>query len=158
MTGSEGKRTEVVVFELKKWRVDQVEAPICTVSCIDEFLEDASLYSSSAHQSHPYRRHPLRSLIMLATESVVPIHARVVGELACQRDSYLRTLQSVVVSCERVAAAASDSKRTKKNKADSGKDGSSNGSSAGAEGMWEIEFEDTILFPEGKLSDAAVVH
>lgn len=54
----------------------------------------------------------------------------VVGRLACQNDSYLKSLRTKVVSCEKVAA--------KKEKS--------------GEVVWsgyEVEFQDTVLFPEG---------
>ena len=46
------------------------------------------------------------------------------GSLHCQRDSYARSLGSVVLSCQPSTAKDQD-------------------------GLYEIELEDTILFPEG---------
>ena len=46
------------------------------------------------------------------------------GSLYCQRDAYARSLSSVVISCQPSADKDQD-------------------------GLYEIELEDTILFPEG---------
>ena len=74
---------------------------------------------------------------------------RIVGELACQRNSYLRTLDTVVVSCvEMSSQKPSDTtpetkdKKTKNRKA-------SNGEIAESPRLWEVEFADSVLFPEG---------
>lgn len=53
----------------------------------------------------------------------------IVGGLACQRDSYLRELSARVVACDEVSDQASgDSER-----------------------LWQVEFNDSVLFPEGKI-------
>lgn len=70
--------------------------------------------------------------------------AQVVGALACQTQSYLKTLEAEVISCEKrpppTAVAKNGSKD--KNKPADAADGSS------AE-TWLIEFADSVLFPEG---------
>jgi hypothetical protein len=87
--------------------------------------------------------------------SVMTLVARIVGELACQQNSYLNELQTTVISCVEVTAAKSETKRTKKNK---DKDQKSQiaavvePSSAMDGRLWEVECQDSILFPEGSLS------
>ncbi|KAG9125181.1 hypothetical protein FRC07_008658 [Ceratobasidium sp. 392] len=76
--------------------------------------------------------------------------AKIVGELACQQNSYLNNLQTAVVSCIEVVATKAETKRTKKNK-EQGQQGQSAEPDliAGETKLWEIECEDSILFPEG---------
>ncbi|CAE6468826.1 unnamed protein product [Rhizoctonia solani] len=69
--------------------------------------------------------------------------AKIVGNLACQQNSYLYELQTTVISCVEVASSKADTKRTKKNKEKDSKP------TNGTEILWEIECEDSILFPEG---------
>ena len=66
---------------------------------------------------------------------------RYVGLLACQRDPLLHTLRSRVVSCEKsVPAAMTVAKKGKK---------SANAETpAAAQELWEVQLEDTVLFPE----------
>jgi misacylated tRNA(Ala) deacylase len=74
---------------------------------------------------------------------------RVVGELACQRDSYLRTIDTVVVACretvnktkEKVLNTTKGPKNPKSSKHEQSK----------SQQLWEIEFADSVLFPEGML-------
>ncbi|KAG8716189.1 hypothetical protein FRC08_009752 [Ceratobasidium sp. 394] len=76
--------------------------------------------------------------------------AKVVGELACQQNSYLNDLQTTVVSCVEVVAAKADTKRTKKNKEkEQTSQTITNNSTTGETKLWEIECEDSVLFPEG---------
>ncbi|QRV87177.1 alanyl-tRNA synthetase [Ceratobasidium sp. AG-Ba] len=74
--------------------------------------------------------------------------AKIVGELACQQNSYLRDLQTTVVSCVEVHAAKADTKRTKKNK-DRNTLAAPSESAFSAVKLWEIECADSVLFPEG---------
>ncbi|KJZ77498.1 hypothetical protein HIM_03222 [Hirsutella minnesotensis 3608] len=53
---------------------------------------------------------------------------RITGDLACQRDPYLRTLEAEVISCEESPTS---------------EDGTSTGKT------WQIVFSDSVLFPEG---------
>jgi misacylated tRNA(Ala) deacylase len=66
--------------------------------------------------------------------------SRVVGDLACQRDSYLRTIDSEVISC--VEASPPKTNGTK----NSSKKGVS---TPEPEKIYFIEFADSVLFPEG---------
>jgi misacylated tRNA(Ala) deacylase len=66
--------------------------------------------------------------------------SRVVGDLACQRDSYLRTIDSEVISC--VEASPPKTNGTK----NSSKKGVS---TPEPEKLYLIEFADSVLFPEG---------
>ncbi|KAG8708916.1 hypothetical protein FRC09_000970 [Ceratobasidium sp. 395] len=72
--------------------------------------------------------------------------AKIVGELACQQNSYASDLQTTVVSCVEVVSTKADTKRTKKNKE---RDQQSQAATTGETKLWEIECEDSILFPEG---------
>lgn len=78
-----------------------------------------------------------------ATPGQDHVRTRVVGELACQRESDRYELKSVVVSCVPVATAAPAGKKKK------GSKGEATGDAGSGAGLWEIEFEDSILFPEG---------
>lgn len=66
-------------------------------------------------------------------------HGRVVGALACQKDSYLHTLDAEVLSCVKFSSEnAAQQKKSKKNAGNST-----------VPDMWLIEFTDSVLFPEG---------
>jgi misacylated tRNA(Ala) deacylase len=71
----------------------------------------------------------------------------IVGALSCQKDSYLRSLETQVVSCEEYAppksAQQSGKSKTKKS-TDPGKVVDATGAKT-----WLIEFADSVLFPEG---------
>lgn len=62
-------------------------------------------------------------------------NSRVVGDLKCQSDSYLRNFETEVVSCEKAPKQAHKSKKH-------------NGH---AQDEWLIECSDSVLFPEGSL-------
>ncbi|KAF2476351.1 ThrRS/AlaRS common domain-containing protein [Lindgomyces ingoldianus] len=66
----------------------------------------------------------------------------IVGALRCQRDSYLQTLQTEVVSCSEYSPQTNGN--SKSNKSTDPKKSVQNGTKA-----WLIEFRDSILFPEG---------
>jgi misacylated tRNA(Ala) deacylase len=72
------------------------------------------------------------------------IRGRVVGALACQKDSYLRSLESEVISCVKWTPQESSQKPTKK-EAKSAK----TSRTPAASDLWLIEFADSVLFPEG---------
>lgn len=73
--------------------------------------------------------------------------SKVVGELACQQNSYLYQLETKVLSCVEVLPSKADSKRTKKNKE---KGQQAQQVEASGDKLWEVECEDSVLFPEGK--------
>ncbi|KAF8604463.1 ThrRS/AlaRS common domain-containing protein [Ceratobasidium sp. AG-I] len=77
--------------------------------------------------------------------------AKIVGNLACQQNSYLWDLQTTVISCVETAASTTDTKRTKKNKEKEQKNQvmTPTANDVGDEKVWEIECEDSVLFPEG---------
>ncbi|KAF9872366.1 threonyl and Alanyl tRNA synthetase second additional domain-containing protein [Colletotrichum karsti] len=75
---------------------------------------------------------------MAVTES--PQRAQVVGALACQRNSYLKSLETEVVSCEKRPPPTAK-------KPAKGKSAEPNGDSQVE--TWLIEFADSALFPEG---------
>ncbi|KAG7109552.1 putative alanyl-tRNA editing protein alaX like [Verticillium longisporum] len=66
---------------------------------------------------------------------------RVVGALACQQDSYLRTLESEVLSCVKRPPPTSQEGEKRKSKAAA--------ESAEAKDVWFIECADSVLFAEG---------
>ena len=76
------------------------------------------------------------------------IRSRVVGALSCQRYSYLRTLETEVVSCIKLSSQRADQlvtkSTTKAAKASTEIEPSS------ASPLWLIEFVDSVFFPEGK--------
>lgn len=71
--------------------------------------------------------------------AAVVLQSRPVGTLACQRDSYLRSLETEVVSCVPLTADKKRESRVKGAKKEEPE----------AEGLWEVEFKDSVLFPEG---------
>lgn len=76
---------------------------------------------------------------MAVTEST---RAQVVGALACQKNSYLRTLEAEVISCEKRPPPPPVKK--------TGKDKSAGpAANSSAADVWLIEFADSVLFPEG---------
>ncbi|KAF8760191.1 actin family [Rhizoctonia solani] len=66
--------------------------------------------------------------------------------VSCQQNSYLNELQTKVVSCVEVTSSKADTKRTKKNKE---KESQAHPALNGEKTLWEIECEDSVLFPEG---------
>ncbi|KAJ0277040.1 hypothetical protein CBS470a_010479 [Colletotrichum nupharicola] len=76
---------------------------------------------------------------MAVTESTK--RPEVVGALACQQNSYLKTLEAEVISCEKRPPPVA-----KKN---GGKDKSKESNGVDRSEMWLIEFDDSVLFPEG---------
>ena len=68
------------------------------------------------------------------------LQSRPVGALACQKDSYLTSLDVEVVSCTKYAPdvdGKSSKSKAKQALSLSGKD------------LWQVEFTDSVLFPEG---------
>lgn len=73
----------------------------------------------------------------------------IVGNLACQRDSYLKRLETVVMSCvPSVPKEYSEKKPKEKRKPTSSGEGNTETINSR---LYEIEFQDTVLFPEGEL-------
>lgn len=65
----------------------------------------------------------------------------VVGALACQRDSFLKKLTTRVVSCKEYEPILSAKDKQNKNKKQAAE--------SDEKGLFAVELEDTILFPEG---------
>ncbi|KAF6809727.1 alanyl-trna synthetase domain-containing protein [Colletotrichum plurivorum] len=76
---------------------------------------------------------------MTVTESTQ--RGQVVGALVCQRNSYLKTLEAEVVSCEKRPPPVATKNNSKKKPVETDSDKSSE--------IWLIEFDDSVLFPEG---------
>lgn len=74
----------------------------------------------------------------------------VVGALSCQKDSYLQTLKTEVVSCiEYVPPPTNNVKQKSKKPKDAEQvNGNGNGTST-PDKTWLIELADSVLFPEG---------
>lgn len=70
-------------------------------------------------------------------------NSTIVGALACQRNSFLKTFQTKVVSCKEYQPI-----KTSKDKQNQGKKKPEKDQSP-AEKLYALELEDTILFPEG---------
>lgn len=80
------------------------------------------------------------SAVVASAASVTPVRC---GELHCQTDSYARTLNTVVVSCEpkeAVAPAPAAGKGKKKGNA---------APPPVAEQLWDVVLGDSVIFPEG---------
>ncbi|KAJ8145314.1 hypothetical protein OY671_001605 [Metschnikowia pulcherrima] len=67
----------------------------------------------------------------------------IVGALACQRNSFLKTFQTKVVSCKEYEPIKSSRDKQNKNKT------SSDTEQGSPEALYALELQDTILFPEG---------
>ena len=65
---------------------------------------------------------------------------QIVGALACQKNSYLRSLEAEVVSCTKRPAQPMQNGSKKK----------AQGASQAPADSWLIEFSDSVLFPEGE--------
>ncbi|VEU23201.1 DEKNAAC104304 [Brettanomyces naardenensis] len=78
--------------------------------------------------------------------TISPSCGAVVGALACQRDSYLKKFASTVISCtEYIPPKETGGKKSKKGK----KAKKEEQDKAVPQKLYEVELEDTILFPEG---------
>lgn len=107
--------------------------------------------------TQPTPAHMLHSPSPTATPASYLSHAfelpkqRYVGLLACQRDPLLHQLRSRVVSCEQsVPATPVAAKKGKK---------AANAEAPAVPQLWEIQLEDTVLFPEvGSLIAFAILN
>jgi hypothetical protein len=75
---------------------------------------------------------------------------KIVGLLACQRDPYLRELKGVKITAARIGKVEKNPRRDggkKKGKGSGTEDKEDKQKDDGE--VWEIELEDTVLFPEG---------
>lgn len=72
------------------------------------------------------------------------LQSRPVGSLACQKDSYLRTLEATVLSCTKLTQPPEKSRVSKKTLEKAEDD-----SATKEKEVWQIEFSDSVLFPEG---------
>jgi len=96
--------------------------------------------------SRPLARTGMHSFLMAAQDramsagpaSVSPVRC---GELLCQRDSYARTLDTVVISCKSKAPMAAPAAAKGKKK--------SGGAASPAAELWDVVLGDSVLFPEG---------
>lgn len=76
---------------------------------------------------------------------------RVVGDLACQKDSYLRTIDTEVISCVKLPPRT-DNRAGTKGKVKLNMDSTKAEPLAAASDSWLLEFADSVLFPEGTYS------
>jgi len=84
---------------------------------------------------------------MRVTTAITPA---IVGALRCQKDSYLQTLDTEVVSCEEFVPPKSSQPngKSKTKKSTDPTKGLENGDVAGSK-TWLVELADSVLFPEG---------
>lgn len=80
------------------------------------------------------------------------LRTRIVGALACQRDSYLRILDTEVISCVKL----SPQKAVTETKAKASKNSTKNDVASASPDLWSIEFTDSVLFPEGTSLDSFI--
>lgn len=73
----------------------------------------------------------------------------VVGALACQKNSYLKTLSTVVLSCKEYQPPKKATKKKKKNNKKNNKGKKEPENDSKPETLYEVELKDTVLFPEG---------
>lgn len=79
--------------------------------------------------------------------SVNLVQRSIVGALSCQKNSYLETLDTEVISCEEYSLPKGDQKCKSKKYTDlSNVEG---GKESATPQMWMVEFADSVLFPEG---------
>lgn len=95
------------------------------------FSQGESLYSTCLTQSRAF---PCENMAAAVLQS------RSVGALACQKDSYLTSLDVEVVSCTKFTPDVGE--KSSKSKAKPA-------SSVSGKDLWQIEFTDSVLFPEG---------
>ena len=77
----------------------------------------------------------------------------VVGALACQKDSYLRSLKTIVLSCTPIAVEAKSKGKSKgKGKGKEKEKDTAEGDVTGP--LYEVELQDTVLFPEFFFNDS----
>lgn len=95
------------------------------------------------------RTRHIRCRLLVAMGSIIAKSGHVVGALACQRDSYLQTLDSEVISCVELPPQK-PAQNSSKGKTKVSTDPSKNGSPSTGSKIWQIEFADSVLFPEGK--------
>jgi misacylated tRNA(Ala) deacylase len=123
----------------------------CTIS-LGFSIFRSSLPSTSSHTSFAVRRsHPIfqsyKFINMGVTATITPA---IVGALQCQKNSYLQTLETEVVSCEEYIPPKSSQKdvKSKTKKSTDPTKGLENGDAAPTK-TWLIELADSVLFPEG---------
>ena len=92
-----------------------------------------SLGIAAARSSHLARS---LTLLRMDASAVIPVRC---GELSCQKDSYTRSIRSVVVSCEPKQAAAPEKGKPKKK----------GSAPPPQEDLWDVVLSDTVIFPEG---------
>jgi misacylated tRNA(Ala) deacylase len=103
-------------------------------------------FSHTSYSIRPSFLHPLRSFscIVMAVANPVPV---IVGALKCQKDSYLQTFDTEVVSCREYTPPEAP-KQNGKSKTKKSTDPSKFDTN-GASKTWLIELVDSVLFPEG---------
>lgn len=74
---------------------------------------------------------------------------RIVGDLSCQRDSYLQSLETEVVSCTEYTPKSTTNDAKSKIKKSTNLDKTLSNDSSSQSNIWLIEFADSVLFPEG---------
>ena len=96
--------------------------------------------SSSFLQAASIRSLALSSSAPAVAAVADPIHStpKRCGELHCQKESYAKSLRTVVLSCAPMVEAVAPAKGKKKNDA-----------SPPAQKKWAVVLADTVLFPEG---------
>jgi hypothetical protein len=109
------------------------------------------IHFSSTHNirssfSSPPSHSPITDLAFLPSIMAVagPVPS-IVGALSCQKDSYLRTLKTSVVSCVEYTPPKNETKKSKKSKDPS----PAEMETSTLEKTYLIELADSILFPEG---------
>lgn len=87
------------------------------------------------------------------SQSKAEKHVRVVGELACQRDSSIDMVESIVVSCTRVTSSTQSGSKKSGEKSKKSSAATKASEEISVPELWEVECEDSVLFPEGTLTD-----
>jgi misacylated tRNA(Ala) deacylase len=78
-----------------------------------------------------------------------PIVPSIVGALSCQKDSYLQTLDTQVISCTEHVPTPTLSTKAKKGKSTPDAEKTAENTTSTASKSYLIEFADSVLFPEG---------
>lgn len=109
----------------------------------------ASAYHQDNFQFKPSFLVPIHNFSAFSMGATIGPVPAIVGALRCQKDSYLRTLDSEVISCtDFIPPRSQESGKSKTKKSTDPTKGLPSGSATPST-TWHIEFADSVLFAEG---------
>ncbi|KAI5481728.1 threonyl/alanyl tRNA synthetase, class II-like putative editing domain containing protein [Pseudohyphozyma bogoriensis] len=136
------KQRRTMYYQMQTRSADEPMTTFVTcLNCNNSSSSSLAKMLSSAASSTPIHLLPRQKTATPSTylkySFPLPQGKRYVGILACQLDPLLTTLDSTVIKCEKKVVAPPAGKPKKGAKA------------AEVPDEWEVELEDTVLFPEG---------